>query len=136
MPFYRRPFSAFAIGSIVCLLATACGGSPSVMSPTSSSGNPPTVTGTGSTTITYVKDIQPILAGDCVACHGPAIQQLGVNLRTYDGVLKVVTVGNSNSLLIQVTQPGGLMNGMLTGNRTQKIGTIYDWVMTSNAAQQ
>jgi len=96
-----------------------------------------TVAGTGSTTVTYVKDVQPILASDCVSCHGGGSRtEAGVNLTTYAGVLSVVSIGSTSSRLIQVTQPGGLMYSMLTGDRTAKARTIYDWIMTSNAAQQ
>ena len=113
-------------------MASACSGSSSsVTSPTAV-----TVTGAGSTTVTYVKDIQPILASDCVSCHGGSRTENGVNLSTYAGVMNVVTVGSTSSRIIQVTQPGGLMYSMLTGNRTTKAQTIYDWIMTSNAAQQ
>ncbi len=86
--------------------------------------------------MTYVKDVQPILASDCVPCHGGSRTENGINLSTYAGVLSVVSIGSTSSRLIQVTQPGGLMYSMLTGDRTAKARTIYDWIMTSNAAQQ
>ena len=44
----------------------------------------------------------------------------GVTLTTYAGVLGVVSIGSASSKLIQVTQPGGLMYSMLTGDRTTK----------------
>lgn len=127
---------AIVLGVASLAAGIGCAGSSSVTSPTVTSGTSPTVVGTGSTTVTYTKDMQPILAADCVSCHGPSVQQNSVNLSTYAGVLKVVSVGNTNSLLIQVTQPGGLMYSMLSGNRTQKAQTIYDWIMTSHVAQQ
>jgi hypothetical protein len=117
----------------VTAAASACAGgsSSSTTAPTAV-----TITGTGSTTVTYVKDIQPILASDCVSCHSGAQPPAGVNLSTYAGVLSVVTIGSTSSKLIQVTQPGGLMYSMLSGDRTTKARTIYDWIMTSSAAQQ
>jgi len=117
----------------VAAAASACAGgsSSSTTAPTAV-----TVAGTGSTTVTYVRDVQPILASDCVSCHGGSRPEAGVNLSTYAGVLSVVSIGSASSKLIQVTQPGGLMYSMLTGDRTTKARTIYDWIMTSNAAQQ
>jgi hypothetical protein len=129
-----RQTVAIALATAWLAIAIACsGGSGSVTSP---SATPVTVTGSGATTITYAKDIQPILASDCVSCHGGSRPEAGINLTTYAGVMSVVTVGSTNSLLIRVTQPGGLMSSMLSGNRTAKAQTIYDWIMTSNAAQQ
>jgi len=121
--------------SASCAIAAgACAGGSSSASTTSPTAI--TVAGTGSTTVTYVKDVQPILSSDCVTCHGGSRTENGVNLSTYAGVLSVVSIGSTSSRLIQVTQPGGLMYSMLTGDRTSKARTIYDWIMTSNAAQQ
>ena len=109
----------------------ACGSK----SPTSPSSTAITVTGTGATTLTYTNNVQPILAADCVQCHGPSRQDGGYNLSTYSGVMRAVTAGSDTSLLVRVTQPGGLMYGNLSGNRTSKAGTIYDWVVNSKAVQ-
>lgn len=104
-------------------------------SPTSPSNTTITVTGAGIATYTYAGQVQPILSADCVTCHGPSRRESGVDLSTYAGVLKVLTVGSDASTLVRVTQPGGLMYGNLSGNRTQKAGIIYDWVVNSKAAQ-
>ena len=131
-PVMRHANVAILLAAACVVTASACaGGSSSTTSPTAV-----TVTGTGSTTVTYVKDVQPILASDCVSCHGGSRPEGGVTLTTYAGVLGVVAIGSASSKLIQVTQPGGLMYSMLTGDRTTKAQTIYDWIMTSSAAQQ
>lgn len=93
-----------------------------------------TITGTGATTYTYAT-VQPIFASDCVTCHGPSQKQAGVDLSSYAGVSRAVTAGSDQSTLVRVTQPGGLMYGNLSGNRTDKAGIIYDWVVNSRAAQ-
>jgi hypothetical protein len=92
-----------------------------------------TITGTGATTFTYAT-VQPIFASDCVSCHGPSQKQAGVDLSSFSGVSKVLSAGNKQSTVVLVTQPGGLMYSMLSGNRDQKAGMIYDWVVNSGAA--
>ena len=49
--------------------------------------------------------------------------------------MRIVTAGSTTSTLIQVTQPSGAMYSQISGDRTSKVQTIYDWVMTSRAAQ-
>ena len=117
--------------SLAVISTLACGGT----SPTSPSSTPITISGNGISTYTFTADVQPILASDCIACHGPTQQQAGLNFSTYAGVLKAVSAGSDASLLVRVTQPGGLMYNNLSGNRNSKAGIIYDWVVNSKAAQ-
>jgi cytochrome c len=102
---------------------------------TASSPQTPSASASGSTTLTYTTDVAPILASDCVRCHGPSIRQAGIDLSTYAGVLHVVSPGDANSLLVLATQPNGLMYGQFSGNRSAKSTTIRDWVVSSKAAQ-
>src|SRR4051812_12117517 len=99
------------------LLSTACGSSS-----TSPSSTAITETGTGATTYTYTSQIQPIVASDCITCHGPSQQQSGLNFSTYAGVMRAVSAGSDASLLVRVTQPGGLMYNNLSGDRRTKAG--------------
>lgn len=98
-------------------------------SQSTSSGNP-----TGSTTLTYTTDVAPILATDCLRCHSSATSQSGVDLSTYTAVMRTVTAGSANSLLVLATEPSGIMYGQFSGNRTAKSQTIYGWVVSSRAA--
>jgi hypothetical protein len=116
---------------LIALLVSACGGS----SPTSPSSISITLPGTGVTTYTYSADVATILNNDCVACHNSSQHESGVNLSTYAGVLQVVTPGSDQSPLLRVVQPAGPMYGNLSGNRNQKVQIIYDWVVSSRAAQ-
>ncbi len=128
-----RPGRCVGLAALVLVTAIGCGGSPSA--PSGATSTPITITGSGVTTYTYTNDVRPILAADCFSCHGPSQQQNGLNFSTYSGVLAAVTPGSDQSRLVRVTQPGGLMYSMLSGDRNQKAGIIYDWVVNSRAAQ-
>jgi hypothetical protein len=119
------------LAPLIAVLVSACGGS----SPTSPSTISVTVTGAGVTSYTYSADVAPILNSDCVSCHNSSRHESGVNLSTYAGVMQVVTAGSDQSILVRVVQPAGPMYGNLNGNRNQKVQIIYDWVVSSRAAQ-
>jgi hypothetical protein len=118
---------------LVLLLVALAGSACDYGAPVSPS---PVAAAVGSTSLTYVADIQPILASDCVSCHGPARHDAGVDLSTYAGVMRVVVPGNSTSRLILVTRQGGIMYGQFRGSASQKSALIRDWIVSSNAAQQ
>jgi hypothetical protein len=88
---------------------------------------PPAPTPSPSLTVSYDQDIRPILDADCVRCHR--------DLSTYSGVMAYVQPGNSNSLLIAETRPGGGMNGYLSGDRNAKADLIRRWIVDYRAAQ-
>jgi cytochrome c553 len=106
-----------------------------VTSPVSPTSDAAPVTAAGSKTLTYTTDIQPVLATDCVRCHGPSRRDAGVDLSTYASVMRTATPGNASSLLILVTRPGGVMYGQFSGNRSQKATLIHDWIVSSGAAR-
>lgn len=107
--------------------------SPTTTTPTTPAD--PTTPTTPANGLTYTNDIKPIMTSDCVRCHGGAIRDAGYDMSAYAGVMRAVSAGNANSLLIRVTQSGGLMYGEFSGNRTQKAQTIRDWVVTWKAQQ-
>jgi cytochrome c553 len=132
---HHHPERFLAIAILMSITAAACGGSPT--SPSSvpgSSSTGPSIVGTGVTSYTYTNDVRAILT-DCTSCHNASQRQAGFDFTSYAGVLRAVTVGSPSSLLLQVVQPGGAMNGALTGDRTHKIQVLYDWIVNSNAAQ-
>jgi hypothetical protein len=134
----RLVFAAGALAWAACMAGiTACNYGVSTSTPTSpSSATAASSSDPQTSTLTYVHDIQPILASDCVRCHGPSRRDAGVDLSTYANVMRWVTPGNPGSVLVLVTQPGGLMYSQWLGNGSQKATLVYDWVMYSNAAQQ
>ena len=135
-----RPRLIVAVSCLLSLAFLTLTGSAcqyGVSTPTSPSSGTGSGTGgsTGSTSLTYTKDIQPVLSSDCVRCHGPSRRDAGVDLSTYANVMKTVTVGSASSRLILATRPGGIMYGQFRGSAGTKAGLIYDWIMTSGAAQ-
>jgi hypothetical protein len=113
----------------------SCGGGSSVSSPTGPDTPAPTQDPASATSLTFAADIQPILNNDCVSCHGGSRQERGYDFRTYSGVMRAVTPGNANSILVQVTRPGGLMYQEFRGSASAKAETIRRWVVDFNAAQ-
>jgi len=126
----RRLYSCgAAILSVwLSIVISGCGSS----SPTSPSID---TTGTGVTTYTYTTDIRPILTADCTRCHNTSQHEAGYDFTTYSGVLRAVTPGSAQSILVRATRSNGVMYPELSGDRVVKSQVIYDWVVSSNAAQ-
>ena len=82
-----------------------CGGG--VSSPTAPSNSITVSDPSSATSLTYGANIAPILASDCTYCHSSSNRSGGYDLSSYSGVLRTLAPGNANSLLIQVTRPGG-----------------------------
>jgi hypothetical protein len=87
------------------------------------------------TSLTYGANIAPILASDCTYCHSSSNRNGGYDLSSYSGVVRALTPGNANSLLIQVTRPGGLMYPNFRSSPAEKAATIRRWIVDFNAAQ-
>jgi hypothetical protein len=77
--------------------------------------------------VAYEQDIRPILAADCLGCHG--------QLDTYSGAMGYVVAGNASSRLVRATQSGGSMNRYLSGDKAAKAALIRSWVVDNGAAQ-
>ena len=107
--------------------------SPSSMSAIGSGDT--AATGSGVTIYTYTTDLKPILATDCTRCHNATQHEGGYDFTTFAGVRRAVAVGSARSPLVRETQPSGGMYRELSGNRTQKASVIYDWVVSSGAAE-
>ena len=141
----RRVARSWQVSALLALasIGAACnyGVLPTSPTDTSTTASSTSSSGTGSGTatpsaLTYVKDVQPILSGACVRCHGPSRRDAGIDVSTYANVMRLVAPGNANSLLIAVTRQGGLMYSQLGSNASQKASTIRDWIVTANAVQQ
>jgi hypothetical protein len=88
-----------------------------------------TVTAPPPPALTWSKDMQPIFTANCTRCHGGSSPTAGLTLETYAGTMKVVTAGDPNSKLIQMTKPGGQMYGFLSNGPVQS-DLIFQWVMS------
>jgi len=86
--------------------------------------------------LTYVNDIKPIMDSNCIMCHGGPSPTAGRDFSTYAGVMTVVTPGDPNSRLIQMTRTGGAMHFYLNPNPDVRAQTIYDWIVTYAAPEQ
>ena len=71
---------------------------------------------------------------DCTPCHGTRSLAGRYSTASYAGVMAAVRAGSVSSALIIVTQPGGVMNGFLSGDRVGKAALIRTWVL--NGAPQ
>jgi hypothetical protein len=123
------------------MIAAACGGggadtgtSPSTVTTPTTTTTTPTTTTSATAALAYNQDIKPILDSDCIVCHGSRVHENSVRLDTYANVMRVVTAGSANSLLVRVTRPGAQMYVNFTGDRAAKAELIRAWVI-SNAAE-
>lgn len=131
--FSRRALMLCAATLFLSSLAAACGGSPTAADTTDTPG--PVQDPSAATSLTFTADVQPILNNDCVPCHGGARAQNGYDFTSYAGVMRAVTAGSASSLLVRVTQPGGLMYQEFRGSAAAKAETIRRWVVDFKAAQ-
>lgn len=131
------PLSRTLLICSCALLTTAmtisCGGSP-IAADTSDTPAPAQDPATA-TSLTFAADVQPLLNNDCVPCHGGASTESGYSLTSYAGVMRAASAGNANSLLIQVTRPGGLMYSQWRGSAAAKAETVRRWIVDFKAVQ-
>jgi cytochrome c553 len=120
-------------GLFLVALVAACAGSPTAADATPTAG--PSQDPATATSLTFTADVQPILNNDCLTCHGNSRAENGYNFTTYAGVTRAVTAGSASSLLVRVTQPGGIMYQEFRGSAAAKAETIRRWVVDFKAAQ-
>lgn len=125
--------SRLVLLSALALFIGACGGSPS--GPDTADTPGPTKDPATATTLTFTADVQPLLNNDCVPCHGGSNNASGVNLTSYANTMRTVSPGDARSVLVLVTQPGGLMYGNWRGSASAKAETVRRWVVDFKAAQ-
>ena len=115
------------------LVATGAGGSTQSVVTVNVTAPPPPPPPAA---ITYVNNIKAIMDSNCIMCHGGPFPTAGRDFSTYAGVMTVVTPGDPNSRIIQMTKPGGPMNGFLNPDPIGRAQMIYDWIVTYGAPQQ
>jgi hypothetical protein len=129
---------AFALMLAAAIGASACGDGPI---PTEPSSVPSSTSGTGDTAsgaqsvVAYTQDIKPLLDGDCIRCHNSRTRDGNVDLSSYSTVMRTVSPGSANSLLIRASRNGGSMYREWSGNRANKAELVRRWIVENNAAQ-
>jgi hypothetical protein len=114
-------------------IVSSCGGSPTAADSTATPG--PAQDPAAASSLTFTADVQPLLNNDCVPCHGGSRTENGYSFTSYAGVMRAVSAGSANSLLVRVSQPGGLMYSQWRGSAAAKAETIRRWVVDFKAAQ-
>ena len=122
----------FSIATVLlAAVGASCGGSATAPDNVMTPG--PAQDPAAATSLTFSADVQPLLNNDCVPCHGGSSTNGGVNLASYAGVMRTVTPGSPSSLLVIVSQPGGLMYSQWRGNAATKAETVRRWVVDFKA---
>lgn len=86
--------------------------------------------------LTYTRDIHPILERSCVRCHGGAVAWFGYDLSTYDTAVdsvKNIIPGDPGSRILVKTASDGNMYRYLNSARESEM--IYTWVVRDGAAR-
>jgi mono/diheme cytochrome c family protein len=90
--------------------------------------------------VTYEADIQPIFEQNCVSCHGETNPAANYSMTTYEGVLGSgsdgtpnAIPGDSQSLLLQKSLPGGSMNAFYAS--PDEVELVERWVVEDSLAR-
>ena len=145
----RIPFLAMISLSSVLLLVSCSPKTPPVTPPeTAATEAPPAVEAPVEPTVeaeptseppaagsvSFAKNVQPILDGSCTSCHGTGRAGGGLDLATYEGVL---AGGNSGPSVLPSDPGGSLLVQVVETGRMPKAGTklsadqikiLSDWI--------
>ena len=129
----------FIVLSLLTVLAAACGANAAT-TPSVATSAPPTQSQAGNTpatssgSVSFVRDVMPILQSRCLSCHGGQQTQRGLSVASYDTLMAgsqngpVIIPGDSaNSLLVQLIQAGRMPKSG-PGLTPAQIQTIVDWI--------
>jgi len=132
--------------TILTIAIVACAGPtaqtfPTLAAPTqpalsasTSPANAATQAQTSNTSVSFAKNVMPILENSCTSCHGVEQMKAGMDMRTYQGLMAgssngpVIVPGNAaDSFLVQQVVNGKMpkRGSKLT---PEQIKTISDWV--------
>lgn len=76
----------------------------------------------------YVADISPILSARCFMCHGNGISSGGLNMDTYDDVMRAVVPFSPNTSPLCVRISNGTMPLGSRALDTTQVNLICDWI--------
>lgn len=130
----RHAFSILVFG--LAAAATACGDGPATAtSPSFVIGGGVASNPGGADTIGYTQDIKILLDTSCTRCHNSRSREGGVDLSTYASVLRTVTPGSANSLLVRESRSGGPMYRYWAGNAAAQADLVRRWVVEFQARE-
>ena len=101
-------------------------------SPSLSTSTPTPTTSTAP--LAYTPDIAPIFVSDCVPCHAGSRPQGNYSMANYAAVMRDVSPGNANSVLVTKTQSGGSMYRYFSVDRAGRADMVRRWVVNYQAA--
>ena len=137
MKLNNRSMFLLIAGVLLAALLAGCGSGSGSSAPVATSMPVATVSGSssgstavGTSSVSFAKDVLPILNNRCSSCHGGPTPRAGVGLSSYDSVMnsQVITPSDAqNSRLIQAVQSGRMPRSgePLTADQIQ---TIANWV--------
>jgi hypothetical protein len=123
-PGWLAVVAGFALGA--CVQATAPTDTGGGLRLSTSSGRP--------IPLSYVKDLQPVFASDCVRCHNASSAASGYSMADYASVMQRVRPGDASSPLVVQTQPLGHMFEHFSGDGMLKSSMVYVWIVEYDAA--
>jgi hypothetical protein len=122
-----RWFACFVVVLVcaACVQTTAPTDTGGGITLSSSSGKP--------IRLSYVNDLQPVFASDCVRCHSGSSASAGYSMTDYASVMTAVRTGDASSPLIVETQPLGHMFTYFSGDALRKSSLVYLWIVEYDA---
>lgn len=126
---FSRLKSTLIVLALFTVILSACGNATSASTPATTNTqvvvNP---------SVSFAKDVLPILKSRCLNCHGGGQTQRGLSVASYDTLMAgsqngpVIIPGDSaNSLLVQLIQSGRMPKSGPSLTPAQ-IQTIVDWI--------
>jgi ABC-type phosphate transport system substrate-binding protein len=113
----------FSLLIVIVLMVSACSSTPST---TSSTPAEPVVTAANGE-VSFSQDIMPVLQKFAARAHG---NNGGVNLQSYDNVMKVVVPGSPEKSMLYMSLTGNGMPVMPPSGKLDDttIQLFYDWI--------
>jgi len=127
MKFNNRFLFLFIAGILLAALLVGCGsGSGAAPAAGGSSGS---TTG-GASSVSFAKNVLPILNDRCSSCHGGPTPRAGVDLSSYDSVMnsQVITPSDAQNSRLVIAVESGLMPRSGDPLTADQIQTITNWV--------
>jgi uncharacterized membrane protein len=133
---FRFSFGAILLGLMLVVLA-ACANQSATQEPISTTAPAAAnqgVTPASGKTVSFAKDILPILETSCVSCHGGEKTSKGLDLKSYASLMagsqngSVVTAGDATKSALVISVQSGKMPKRGTKLTADQLQLLLDWV--------